>query len=166
MKTENFFYKNKKDFTGTLEERDALLQHSISRLKTKKQVKNIEHKTLYDYLGDTFKCNKSWRKAHIKKIVNANTAHIGALVTFEDDSKKFYFWNCWGEGGDKGHYYYLSKSAGEKYIKEVLDCWVYGEFIYGDISTVAGKPYTELTQGEYGEILFNTLNTYFKERSL
>lgn len=172
MKTENFFYKNRKDFTGTLEERDALLQQSLDRLKIKKQVKSIEHKTLYDYIGDTLKWDTLYRTPCTVKITNADTVYVGALVTFQDDSKKFYLWTYWGanynvstgkETKPAGYYYILADSAGNRHIKEVLTCWTSDKIYYKDISDVAGKDYYELSYEEK-DLVREQLRQFFKDK--
>jgi hypothetical protein len=172
MKTENFFYKNRKDFTGTLEERDALLQQSLNRLKIKKQVKSIEHKTLHDYIGDTFEWDTQYRTPCTIKIINADTAYIGSLVTFEDDSKKFYLWTYWGasygtftgkETKPAGYYYSLADSAGNRHIKEVLTCWTSDKIYYKDMSDVAGKDYYELSYEEK-DLVRKQLREFFKDK--
>ena len=172
MKTENFFYKNRKDFTGTLEERDALLQQSLDRLKIKKQVKSIEHKTLYDYIGDTLERNTFYRKPYIVKITNADTVYVGALVTFQDDSKKFYLWTHWGanygmytgrETKPAGYYYILADSAGNRHLKEVFTCWTGDKIMEKDMSDVAGKDYYELSYEEHSKVI-EQLDEFFKDK--
>jgi hypothetical protein len=173
MKTENFIYKNEKDFTGTLEERDQLLQQSLDRLKIKKAVKSIEHKTLFDYVGDI--CEQKYtlyRKPYAAKILNADTTYVGALVTFEDDSKKFYLWTYWGanynvstgkETKPAGYYYLQADSAGERHLKEVFSCWVSDKTYYKDISEAAGKDYYDFEGDDFTQARIK-LYEYFQDK--
>ena len=172
METENFIYKNKKDFTGTLEERDQLLQQSLDRLKIKKAVKSIEHRTLFDYIGNTLYRKTAYRKPYTVNIVNAEEVYIGSLVTFEDDSKKFYFWTYWGasygtftgrETKPEGYSYSLADSAGEKHLKEVLTCWTRDKILNRDYSIVAGKDYNDFEGDDFWKTS-DKLEEYFKNR--